>query len=503
MVSALRRHASRALAGSWMLASIACAIASVNAVAGIPYRVAGLELRISADIGLPGRSTLAIPPIGRVEAITHSSPLQLQATLENIDLESLEDAMNSEGAPSSISGQFRRDARRLVACFALEIALLAAAGGALGAGAVSRWRPRRVAGGAALGLALGLIVLAGAYATFDARRLANPRYEGVIEAAPWMLGLLDTSLLGARETLGSIETIADNVRAAFDHAQAFQDLAGEAQYVRLLHVSDIHSDPRAFGLIRQVIQSFQPDLIVDTGDVTDFGTLPEARAAARAIRSLGVPYFFVGGNHDSPDVLRTLQSEGGATLLGEGAAVSSGLRFAGFDDPGALRADMSSGTEEEVARVREAVSACVSAPSGAASGSGSAAAAGTGAGPGSGAPDVLAVHDVRTAEPAIGVAPVVLCGHDHRPSLSQRGATVVIDAGTTGGAGLRGLRVEGGVPLSVALLYFEVGGARDGRPRLVAVDTIRIPGDGQGFSLERRVLAAADAVREASAQAPP
>ncbi|MGE5586824.1 MAG: metallophosphoesterase family protein [Clostridia bacterium] len=468
---------------SWIVVTFACMYAAVNLFGSISYRVAGLDISISARVGIPGYSGLSIPPIGRVEARTHAVPLQIEATLENINPGVLQDAVSRGEVPSSISRQFKTDSGRLVASFALRIALLAAAGGAFGAAAVSGWGLKRVLAGAAAGLAASSTLLALTYATFDQDKLANPRYEGVIEAAPWMLGLLDGSLLKAGEVAGSMHTIAANVRTFFDKAEAFHQLESDRPFVRVLHVSDIHDNPQAFDFLAQVVENFKADFVIDTGDITDFGTLPEARMAARRVSALGVPYLFVPGNHDSPEVARVMSSEGGAVLLAGGVVDFMGIRIAAVQDPGAIRADMAAANQEELERARAQVAALL---------------ASSESGPVR-APDVVAVHDLRAAEDAVGKVGVVLSGHDHRLAVAVRGRTVCVNAGTTGGAGLRGFQVEGGVPMSVALLHFAVnepgGRGAGGSVQLVAVDTIRIFGERQGFDLERRVVGPAHAGR--------
>lgn len=489
MVRRVRQVAGRFKGACWTLASLVCVVAGINLFAAAPYRVAGLDIRVSARVDVPGYSRLAIPPIGRVEARSHPVPLQLQATLENIDLEALQDVISRGEVPSSIARQFRRDAGRLLARFALKVILLATAGGALGAAVASAWRPRRALGGAVLGLVASCVLLGSTYATFDERRLASPRYEGVIEAAPWMLGLLDGSLLEVGEVFGSIEAITNNIRTLFDRAEVFRNLSSDRPYVRILHVSDIHNNPQAFDFVEQVVKSFQPDVIIDTGDITDFGTVAEAKMVARRIRNLGVPYMFVAGNHDSPEVLRVLTAEAGVVLLGDGTTTFRGIHIAGLDDPGGLRPDMSPASDEEMEKARERAAGILAA---------NRAVAGI---------DAFATHDVRAAEGVRGKVSVILCGHDHRLLVSPDSRTVVVNAGTTGGAGMRGLRVEGGVPMSVALLHFSVASRTDDRTattpshgddppmpvaELVAVDTIRILGERQGFALERRVLESGD-----------
>ena len=47
----------------------------------------------------------------------------------------------------------------------------------------------------------------------------------------------------------------------------------EESVVRVLHVSDIHNNPVAFDFMEQIINNFNVDFVIDTGDITDYGTL--------------------------------------------------------------------------------------------------------------------------------------------------------------------------------------------------------------------------------------
>ena len=52
-------------------------------------------------------------------------------------------------------------------------------------------------------------------------------------------------------------------------------------------------------------------------------------------------------------------------------------------------------------------------------------------------PDIVCVHNPVQADPLRGKVPLILCGHLHRASIDSQGITVICNAGTTGGAGLR------------------------------------------------------------------
>ena len=70
--------------------------------------------------------------------------------------------------------------------------------------------------------------------------------------------------------------------------------------LRLLLVSDLH-DGNQYPLMTSLVAQEGIDAVVDSGDLTTFGTVQEAEAAGvfTGIESVKVPYFFVRGNHDA------------------------------------------------------------------------------------------------------------------------------------------------------------------------------------------------------------
>ncbi len=114
--------------------------------------------------------------------------------------------------------------------------------------------------------------------------------------------------------------------------------------VRVLLVSDIHGGNQ-YPLMRTIVEEEGIDLVVDAGDLVNFGTVEEGEAAGifTGIESVGVPYLFVRGNHDAtsatdtsvldrmsriPNVVLLEPPTGGYTEVTAG-----GVRIAGFNDP--------------------------------------------------------------------------------------------------------------------------------------------------------------------------
>ena len=113
---------------------------------------------------------------------------------------------------------------------------------------------------------------------------------------------------------------------------------------RVLLVSDVHGQ-NAYGLMKSIIDREGIDAVIDSGDLVNFGTPEEAEAAGifTGIQALGVPYVFVGGNHDFASLteralLTRMAKVPNVVLLQPDdrsytAYTLRGLRITGFNDP--------------------------------------------------------------------------------------------------------------------------------------------------------------------------
>ncbi|MFC7490833.1 MULTISPECIES: DUF998 domain-containing protein [unclassified Knoellia] len=114
--------------------------------------------------------------------------------------------------------------------------------------------------------------------------------------------------------------------------------------LRVLLVSDLHAGNQ-FSLMRTVVEEEDVDLVVDTGDLVNFGTVTEGEASGMfaGIASLPVPYLFTRGNHDATSatdrsLLDRMARIPNVVLLQPDAETynvieAGGIRIGGFNDP--------------------------------------------------------------------------------------------------------------------------------------------------------------------------
>ncbi|GAB3217519.1 hypothetical protein GCM10027586_10710 [Kineococcus gypseus] len=356
---------------------------------------------------------------------------------------------------------------------------------------VYRARRRALQTGAAC-LAVLLAAGGATAATFDAAALQQPRFTGLLSRAPYVV----TSTQDALERLESYRSgLSDIVRsvstlyAVSGNLPVLGDGAGGApgqDVTTVLHVSDLHLNPLGFDLVEDLVQQFGVRAVVDTGDITTWGTEAESSFLGR-IGGLGVPYVFVRGNHDSALTQQAVAAQPGAVVLDEGAVAEvAGLRFAGKGDPVFTPEGEGSTAEGEAEQVQRRSNEVLAAGI-----------ADWEDGNPDDPVDVALVHDPSGLEPLLGRVPLVLAGHLHRRgvTLDSSGTRVMVE-GSTGGAGITsaGLdRLADGepVPLSATLLHFGTG--PDGEDRLLAYDEVTVGGLGLAeVGLQRTVLTDAD-----------
>ena len=446
-----------------VLFAILGVIAFVNLFSSTDYRFFSVVVNLEVLLGSAPQTRVILPPVGEIRAHTHWLPVQLNAELRSVDLGLLRQTVFS---PLLQGGQapdeLQAGASQIIFHFFLKQLFLAFVGAVAGLFLSGVRSATRLVRGGFLGMLLILIAVGLLYATYRPEAFEQVEYEGMIEAAPWILSLVRDALDQVEELGQRVQALAGNLYTALQRLEEMGPLGLVEADVLVLHVSDIHNNPIAFNFAAQVVESFGVDVILDTGDLTDWGTTLEAEITSR-IEQLGLPYIFVSGNHDSPQVVRRLLETSQAVVLGEPATVA-GLYVAGTGDLVADSYLPTPASLEELSALAEEINARWGAVEE--------------------RPHIFLVHNHRVAEAiSPGLFPVVAYGHTHQWGVTQVDGTVYSNAGTTGAAGIRGFQSKEPLPYSLSLLYFVRG--EDGNLKLQAVDGVHVTGLGQSFSLQR------------------
>lgn len=489
-------HRAPRLVARWvgiaLVASVGAGVGFALAPGASTY-VGPLQTEVRVSPSLHPGVEVDLPPVGRVSFDTHRAPVVVRANIESVDLDAASRLVRSPQQLLALELTVTETLRAAAVRAALQSLGCGLAGALLAGLLVYRARRRTLQTGAVCLVAvLGTGV--GTYATLDPAALAQPRFTGVLSRAPYVVSSTQNALARLESYRSGLSDIVRSVSTLYA-VSANLPVLGDAQsgatglgedVTTVLHISDLHLNPLGFDLTDNLVQQFGVQAVVDTGDIVTMGSAVESSYLGR-IGSLGVPYVFVRGNHDSRDTQAAVAAQPGAVVLDEGATAEvAGLRFAGTGDPVFTpdgEGSEATGTAREVQERsgRELAGAVTTWDEG--------------------HPDdpvdVALVHDPTSAAPLHGRVPLVLAGHLHKRSvtLDASGTRVMVE-GTTGGAGVTsaGLnRLADGkpVPLSATLLYFGRSGADAGR--LLAYDEVTVGGLGLAeVNLQRTVLGADD-----------
>jgi predicted MPP superfamily phosphohydrolase len=437
--------------------------------------VGPFHAEVSVAPSLTGGTTVRIPPLGALQLSTHDGPAHLSLQLGALDQGRVEALLSNPAAISNLSRSAVADVTDAVVRTALRtlgVAVLAA----LFLSALVFRDVRRVAwsGGLALLITAGSFGVAALTARPEA--LDEPRYEGLLVNAPAIVGDARRIATDYDRYAEQLQRLVGNVSKLYTTVSALPIYEPEPGTTRVLHISDMHLNPAAWQLIRTVVEQFSIDVIIDTGDITDWGSEPETSFVA-SIALLKKPYIFIRGNHDSSATSAAVDKQPGTTVLNNSITTVAGLTIAGIADPrftpdkstAPAGGGLTSATANQVIGAGERLGETIRE---------------------SAQPvNIALVHDPASAGPLSGIVPLVLAGHVHErqisrlPETANGQPTLLSVEGSTGGAGLRGLEGEEPTPLSMSVLYF------DQAKRLKAYDDIRVAGTGQSqVNLERHVV---------------
>ncbi|HEX2417582.1 MAG TPA: metallophosphoesterase [Micromonosporaceae bacterium] len=433
----------------------------------VHHDVGPFQAELSIKPSMHGETELGIPPLGSLVFDSHDAPASVVIGLEELDPRRTQRLISDPGAVDRAS----RTAVSDIESGLLRLAFTAGGSALLGALLLGLLVYRRdvrslaATGAVAVGLVAGTAGLG--YATFEPRSVEEPRYEGLLVNAPAVVG--DARRIADRydEYRSELQRLVLNVSKLYTTASQLPVYEPDDDTIRVLHVSDLHLNPTAFDLISTVAKQFSVDVVVDTGDITDWGSEREGALYASGVGRVNAPYVYVRGNHDSLAVQKAVARQDNAIVLDNHVGTVAGLTFAAIGDP-RFTPDKSQADEYTRAGLRLHTESLVNTIEGAHR-----------------PVDVALVHDPAAAGPLAGAVPLVLAGHTHQRTVTDLiPGTLLMVAGSTGGAGLRGLQKAEPVPLVLSVLYFNRG-----TRALQAYDDITVGGAGRAeVTLQRHVV---------------
>jgi predicted phosphodiesterase len=492
-----RRARTAAMVG---LVSIGGVIIGTMLFAHTTLDVGPFRAEMSISPSFNGGTEIDIPPLGSLHLRSHDGPIHLKVDLGSLDQSRTEALIDQPGGISAAGEHAVDDVRTGV----MRLGVRALGIGVLSALVLAALIFRNVRRVAAAGVT-ALVVTGGSFGlaagTLRPDSISEPRYEGLLVNAPSVVGDARKIADNYGKYADQLQQIVNNVSQVYTTVSALPSYEPAGNTTRILHVSDLHLNPSAWGLIRTVVKTFDIDAVVDTGDDVDWGSAAETSYVS-SISTLGVPYIYVRGNHDSSAIQSAIAKQKNAVVLDNTITTVDGLTIAGIGDPeftpdkstteppedpatspllqsGQQLADTVRGHDKRV--------------------------------------DFAMVHDPAMAPPLSGVVPLVLAGHLHHrevsllpapspspsasssssppsPSVSPSPSAPLVPTrlmveGSTGGAGLRGLEKDKPTPLELSVLYF------DENHNLKAYDDISLGGTGESnVEMQRNVIGAADDV---------
>ncbi|MCW3818459.1 metallophosphoesterase [Micromonospora sp. DR5-3] len=450
-------------------------IAGTYAGGHVGTDIGPFRAHLSLSPSLSGGTTVDIPPLGALLLDSHNGPAYLTVELGSLDQRRTEALIDDPASISRASQSAVEDVRAGVMRLGLKTLASAVLATLLLAGLVFRDVRRMAwAGGLALAVTAGSLGLAAA--TVRPQAIEEPRYEGLLVNAPAVVGDARRIANDYTKYAEQLQRLVGNVSKLYTTVSALPVYEPAPGTTRVLHVSDMHLNPTGWSLIRTIVEQFGIDVVIDTGDITDWGSEPEASFVG-SIGLLKKPYVYIRGNHDSPRTAAAVAQQPNAIVLDNSTTTVSGLTIAGIGDPrftpdketSPAGSGLTAQVADQVIGVGEQLATTVqNSPT---------------------KVNIALVHDPASAGPLSGSCPLVLAGHLHArevaklPQSPGKEPTTLMVEGSTGGAGLRGLEGEKPTPLTMTVLYF------DPQKMLQAYDEITVGGTGQSqVNLERHVI---------------
>ncbi|MCZ7415299.1 metallophosphoesterase [Streptomyces sp. WMMC897] len=408
-------------------------------VGNVHKPVGPMDTTMTLRPSLDGGTRINVAPLGALELESHRAPLRLDVDVTRLDPERVGVLVDRPERLNGLQDQVAADVRSGTRDLALRSSLAVVLGATVLGLAVYRRPPRALAAG---GLALVLLAgsAASAAATWNPKSVLEPKFSGLLAGAPSLVGNARNIASDFDVYQKELARLVTNMTRLYEAVSTLPTYTPDPDTIRVLHVSDIHLNPASWPIIDSLVEQYDIDVVIDTGDTMDHGTAAENGFLDPASR-LDAPFLWVRGNHDSLTTQEYLRGLDNVHVLDNGEPVEvAGLRIAGMGDPQFTpdRSVVAAGDPAERAAGR-ALADVLRARAAA------------------GEPvDIAVAHNPVLAEQTDGTVPLALAGHTHDRKQHDlpRGTRLMVE-GSSGGAGLRAVEGEAPEEVTASVLYLD------------------------------------------------
>ncbi|MBM4795024.1 metallophosphoesterase [Streptomyces sioyaensis] len=401
--------------------------------------VGPMDTSMALRPSLTGGTRITVAPLGDLELSSHYAPVRLDVDVDRLDPIRSQALVDHPERFAGLQDEVTRDVTHGALRLALHSCVAVASGATALSLAVHR-RPRRALAAGGLALTLLAACAGTAYATWNPRSVLEPKFSGLLSSAPSVVGNARSIVSEFHVYQKELARLVTNVTKLYDATSTLPAYQPDPTTLRVLHVSDIHLNPGSWGIIASLVKQYRINVIVDTGDTMDHGSAAENHFLDPA-SSLGAPYVWVRGNHDSRTTQRYLTHRKHVTVLDNGDVTRiAGVRIAGIGDPQFTpdRSVVAAGDPAERTAGGRLAGALRTQRL-----------AGTPV-------DIALAHNPVAATEADGLAPLALAGHlHHRENTTLPQGTRLMVEGSTGGGGLRAVQNKKPAPVQTSVLYLD------------------------------------------------
>lgn len=427
----------------------------------------GLLITAQLAPAVRAQTIVDIPPFGEVVADTHRGPVKFTIRLERIETEAFTTKLEHTSSIKKYFIGLKNDFSAQIKLFFLRQILIAMLGALIVLLAVWRLRFWRILKYSLFASLIFTAFLSLSFYRYDFNAFSEPEYRGTLTMAPKVIEIANDSLANLDKLKMQASGAVANIKRLFASADGLAGLSHPDERegsIAVLLVSDLHTNPIGVEFMKAIVQQFRVDMVVNAGDLSDLGSMPEASLIAQ-LSGLGVPQVLVSGNHDTDAIMASFAVRPEIHVAVGRTIEVMGLKVLGWPDAlsgtGQFEYTDQRVKQETLDRQAQIIRTAVQQQ---------------------GTPDILVVHNESVASKLVDLAPLVVTGHTHRMKMLRSDGHTLINPGTIGAAGLRGLSSEAGVGYSAAIVYIKPGVGP------LMVDMIRYKPDSQQFLLERQVL---------------